>query len=86
MADIAGSEISVLRWAGVTDLVFRKRRLQGRKELIEAGAITYGNVVDLVARPIIRSCSKQVRLHGVGNITEIAAGFAVAVDEQLASP
>jgi hypothetical protein len=60
--------------------VGRQAFSQQGKQAVESGSFADGDVVDLVACFIVlRGGGEQVGLHGI--VEEVAAGFAVAVDE-----
>ena len=84
------------RWtagsAGAGDRAARPSRSSANR-VVQRGAVADGDVVDLVARlGAFAGGGQQVGLDGVGDVAEVAAGFAVAVDvdrlalEQRGSP
>src|SRR5450830_1279777 len=51
-------------------------------QLVKRGAVTHGHVINLIhGFGVLRGGGEQVGLHHIGNKTEVAAGFAVAIDE-----
>ena len=62
-------------------IAFTKMLEQESAEFVQRGSIADGDVVDLVGgfRIICRG-SEQVHLDGVGDVTEVTAGFAIAID------
>ena len=86
VADVAGPEVLVQRSgnfkAGADALDFIAEQL---KELVECGALADCDVVGAVERfRVGGGGSQQVGLDNVSDVAEIAAGFAVAVNYDLA--
>jgi len=81
VAHIAGAEVAVHGLYGGFHAVGGQVVAQQAEQGVERGAVADGHVVDLVARlGAFAGSGQQVGLHGVGDVAEVAAGFAVAVD------
>src|SRR5208282_2349666 len=87
MADVTWTERAVDGFGAVK--VRKVRREQPADfgiKIVEARALADRDIVHLIRRLRIFSRRRQqIRLHGVGDITKIPAGFAVAVDEDVLS-
>jgi len=84
VAYVSGSKVSVLRGFGVVDTILLQCISDGAEQLVEGGAVPYCHVVYLVAGfRVGGGCRQQVDLHGVVDVAEVAAGFAVAVDKHV---
>ncbi len=81
MAHVAGAEIAVDGLDGGFHAVGSQVVAQQAEQGVEGGAVADGDVVDLVARlGVFAGGGQQVGLYGVGDVAEVAAGFAVAID------
>lgn len=83
VAHVARAEVAVHGLGALQVRVAGKQvAVQLGIQLIERGAITDGDVIDLVhGFGVLRGGGQQVGLHHIGNKAEVAAGFSVAVDE-----
>ena len=82
MAHITGAEVAV---DGLGIFEVRKSLAQVvtkmNEEVIEAGAVADSNIVHLIGSGgVFAGGGEQVGLDGVVDVTEVAAGFAIAVD------
>jgi len=76
-----GAEVAVHGLLGGFDAVGGQVVAQQAERGVERGAVADGYVVNLVARlGVCAGGGQKVGLHGVGDVAEVAAGFAVAVD------
>ena len=82
MAYVTGTEVAVNRVFLVLDTVFAQALADVGEQLVQGGTTADGDVVHLIARFFsLNGCRQQVGLYSVFNETEVAAGFAVAIDE-----
>ena len=82
VAHVTGAEVAVHRLGVGAHAVGCQIVAQQGEQAVERGSFADGDVVDLVARfGVLRGGGQQVGLHGVVDKAEVAAGFAVAVDE-----
>ena len=83
MANIAGAEVSVIGRLVVGHATFAQGSFQGIEQGVECGSVAQGHVVDLIFGVRLGGGGQEVDLHHVFDEAEVAAGFAVAVDEHL---
>ena len=81
VAHIARAEVAVFRLGAGRHAKGHQVVAHQGKKLFEGGAVAHGHVVDLISGLVAGGSSQQVSLNSVLNEREVAAGFAVAVDE-----
>ena len=86
MPYVARSEVAVNRLFGVANAVRLQGITQCVEQIVQAGSATDGDVIDLIARLLAFShCRQQVGLDGVIDVAKIAAGLAIAINENVFS-
>src|SRR5690606_22100210 len=83
MAHVARAEIGIYRRFVVAHALAAQRLGQELVQLVERGAAAVRHVVDLVHALFRGQRAQQVRLYRVFNKAEIAAGFAVPIDDHV---
>lgn len=81
VSNITCPEVSITGLGGNIDAFDPQCIAQGAKELVKCGAITHSHVVDLIFCFVRAAGRQQICLHCIGYKAEIAASFAVTVDE-----
>jgi len=83
VAHITSAEITAVRAFVILDAAVFQRGFQGIEQGVEGGSVAEGHVVNLVLRFGLGGGGQQVDLDDVFDEAEVAAGFAVAVDEHI---
>ena len=85
MPDVTGAEIPVLRRHRCDRRIFPGERIaQQLEQAVQRRTPIHRHVVYLIDRlGIIGRRREEIRLNGIGDKTEVAARFAVAVDQHL---
>lgn len=84
MADITSSGISV-DWCPIIDnALLAKHLTQSVEELVKRGSVPDSDVIDLISRTLSGGGGgEEIGLHCIIDKTEVPAGFAVAIDEDV---
>src|SRR5690606_28259667 len=82
MAHVPGAEITVDRNAAVVNTALAEGIANRREQLVEAGAAPHRHV-EHPAGVSGRGGGEDIGLHGVGDVAEVPAGLAIAIDAHL---
>ena len=83
MAYIPCPELPVNRGCAIFYPTLAKGRLEGIEKGVEGGSVAKRHIVNLIGRFCFGSGGQQVNLHHVFDKTEVPAGFAIAIDEDI---
>src|SRR5690554_57132 len=82
VAHIAGTKVAIGRRFSVIHPLLRQRLAQILKQLVQRGAPTHRDVVNLTLGLLTSRSGQQVGLDSILDIAEVAAGLTVTIDKQ----